>query len=120
MIHRYKQNDKIFQRVLTKKTGSTIYISYTFLRNSGKKILSKCYTSSTAVMNGSGSGGLGGVTLETGTSGFVGDTLTLVSGSRTWRLRVPPKAESADNVMILEVKQGTTWYPAQQFVVTED
>lgn len=71
-------------------------------------------------MNGGGSGGLGGVTLETGSSAIAGDAITLVSGSRTWRLRVPSIQESADNILILEVKFGTTWYPAQQFVVTDD
>lgn len=71
-------------------------------------------------MNGGGSGSFGGVTLENGESGLGGDSLTLVSGSRTWRLRVPSLQESSDNILLLEVKFGTTWYPAQQFVVTDD
>ena len=65
-------------------------------------------------------GGGGGVNLTNGTSGTSGDSMTLISGSREWRLRVPSVQESIDNILVLEVKQGTTWYPAQQFVVTED
>lgn len=59
-----------------------------------------------------------GVTLVNGTSAGSGDSFTLVSGPRTWRLRVPSVQESAENILILEVKQGTRWYPAQKYVVT--
>lgn len=62
----------------------------------------------------------GGVNLTNGTTGTSGDVMTLISGSREWRLRVPSVQESIDNILVLEVKQGTTWYPAQQFVVTDD
>ncbi|CAN0556626.1 unnamed protein product [Ectocarpus sp. 12 AP-2014] len=66
-------------------------------------------------------GGLGsglGVTLENGMSTIGGDSMTLASGGRVWRFRVPSIQETSDNILILEVKRGTTWYPAQQFVVT--
>jgi len=62
----------------------------------------------------------GGVTLVNGTTTVSGaEMFTLVNGTRTWRLRVPSVQESFENVLILEVKQGTAWYPAQQYVVTE-
>lgn len=60
----------------------------------------------------------GGVTLVNGTAMGTGESFTLINGSRTWRFRVPSVQESFDNVLVLEVKQGTTWYPAQYFVVT--
>ena len=63
----------------------------------------------------------GGVTLVNGTSGSSDEkTVILVNGTRTWRLRVPSVQESLYNVLMLEVKQGANWYPAQQFVVTDD
>ena len=65
-----------------------------------------------------GSGNGMGVTLENGMSTTGGDSMTLVSGGRIWRLRVPSIQETSDNILILEVKHGTTWYPAQQYVVT--
>ncbi|CBN80397.1 EsV-1-95 [Ectocarpus siliculosus] len=65
-----------------------------------------------------GSGNGMGVTLENGMSTTGGDSMTLASGGRIWRLRVPSIQESPDNILILEVKHGTTWYPAQQYVVT--
>ncbi|AAK14513.1 EsV-1-95 [Ectocarpus siliculosus virus 1] len=68
-------------------------------------------------MEGGSSNGFG-VTLENGMSTTGGDSMTLVSGGRIWRLRVPSIQESSDNILILEVKHGITWYPAQQFVVT--
>ncbi|CAM9205587.1 unnamed protein product [Pylaiella littoralis] len=61
-----------------------------------------------------------GVTLENGTSQNVGSSITLVSGRREWRLRVPSVKESSENMFVLEVKQGTTWYPAQEFVIVDD
>lgn len=64
--------------------------------------------------------GAGGVNLTNGTTASDGDSFTLISGSRIWRLRIPSVQESVDNILILEVKQGTTWYPAQQYVVTDD
>lgn len=64
--------------------------------------------------------GSGGVTLVNGTTTTGGDSLTLISGTRIWRFRVPSAQERLANVLILEVKQGTRWYPAQQFVVTND
>lgn len=69
-------------------------------------------------MEGGGGNGFG-VTLVNGTSTTGGESMTLVSGSRTWRFRVPSVQESADDILLLEVKHGITWYPAQQFVVTD-
>ncbi|CAM9101935.1 unnamed protein product [Ectocarpus sp. 8 AP-2014] len=68
-------------------------------------------------MEGGPGNGLG-VTLENGMSTTSGDSMMLASGGRVWRLRVPSIHESSDNILILEVKHGTTWYPAQKFVVT--
>ena len=59
-----------------------------------------------------------GVTLVNGTIMTGGESMTLINGSRTWRFRIPSVHESFEDVIILEVKQGNTWYPAQQFVVT--
>lgn len=70
-------------------------------------------------MEGLNHGG-GGVSLVNGTTTVGGDSMTLISGSRTWRFRIPSVQERRDNVLLLEVKQGTTWYPAQEFVVTGD
>lgn len=61
-----------------------------------------------------------GVTLVNGTMDSSDQkTLILTNGTRIWRFRVPSVRESLYNVLILEVKQGATWYPAQQFVVTD-
>ena len=62
----------------------------------------------------------GGVNLTNGTTASDGDSFTLSSGKRVWRFRVPSVQQSRSNILILEVKQGTRWYPAQQYVVTED
>lgn len=66
------------------------------------------------------SNNFGGVTLVNGTTHIIADSVTLVSGGRVWKLRVPSVQESVENVMLLEVKQGNRWYPAQEFVVTDD
>ena len=71
-------------------------------------------------MDNQANGGLSGVNLVNGTTTAGGDALTLVSGPRTWRLRIPSVQESVDNIVLLEVKQGSKWYPAQQFIVTAD
>lgn len=70
-------------------------------------------------MNGGVANGFG-VTLENGMSTSASDSMVLISGSRVWRFRVPSVQEATDNILILEVKHGNTWYPAQQFVVTDD
>lgn len=66
-------------------------------------------------------GGIGGsgVTLISGSGVRVGDSITLVSGSRTWRISVPNSKQSAANTLIIEVKRGVKWYTAQEFVVTD-
>lgn len=62
-----------------------------------------------------------GVTLINGTSTTGGESFfTLINGSRAWRFRIPSAQESFENALVLEVKQGRNWYPAQHFVVTDD
>lgn len=65
-----------------------------------------------------GTGG-SGVTLISGSGIRVGDSITLVSGSRTWRISVPNSKQSASNTLIIEVKRGVKWYTAQEFIVTD-
>lgn len=64
-------------------------------------------------------GGSGGVTLLSGSGIRVNNSITLVNGSRYWRISVLSSKESSDNRMIIEVKRGVKWFPAQEFVVTE-
>lgn len=60
-----------------------------------------------------------GVTLISGSGIRVGDSITLVSGARTWRISVPNSKQSAQNSLIIEVKKGVKWYKAQEYIVTD-
>jgi len=65
-----------------------------------------------------GAGRGGGVTLISGSGIFAGDSITLSSGSRVWRIRIPSTKEAALNTLIFEVKQGATWVEAKSFFIT--
>lgn len=60
-----------------------------------------------------------GVTLISGSGIRVGDSITLFSGARSWRIRVPNSKESAQNTLVVEVKKGVRWFKAQEFIVTD-
>jgi hypothetical protein len=66
-----------------------------------------------------GSGGTSGVTLISGSGIRIGDSITLVSGARAWRISVPNSKVSAQNTLIIEVRKGVKWYKAQEFIVTD-
>ena len=64
--------------------------------------------------------GNGGVTLISGSGIQAGNSVTLVSGARSWRIAIKNSKESAQNKLVIEVKSGTRWIPAQEFVVVDD
>ena len=64
--------------------------------------------------------GSGGVTLLSGSGILAGDSITLISGAREWRIRIPSTKESESNVLIVEAKQGSRWFVAQEYIVTLD
>lgn len=68
-------------------------------------------------MDGGTSGS--GVTLVSGSGIRVGDSITLFSGARSWRISVPNSKQSAQNTLVIEVKKGVKWYKAQEFIVTD-
>ena len=59
-------------------------------------------------MDGSISGNTG-VALLSGSGILAGDRITLVSGARQWRIRIPSTQESEANVLYLEYKSGAKW-----------
>lgn len=58
-----------------------------------------------------------GVSLLSGSGIIVGDSITLVSGGRSWRIRLPSTKESEDNVLVIEYKSGVKWRQAAIFIV---
>jgi len=58
-----------------------------------------------------------GVALISGSGIRAGDSITLFSGAREWRMRVPSSRESADNVLYIEYKSGAKWYLGQVFIL---
>jgi len=57
-------------------------------------------------------GGVGtgfGVALLSGSGIFAGDRITLASGSRSWRIRIPSSRESEVNKLVIEYKSGAKW-----------
>ena len=48
---------------------------------------------------------------------WAGDSITLFSEAREWRMRVPSSRESADNVLFIEYKSGAKWYNGQVFIL---
>lgn len=69
-------------------------------------------------MDGIGGRG-GGVTLLSGSGIQAGDSITLTSGARQWRIRIPSTKESEVNRIIFEVKLGSRWFTAQEYCVNE-
>jgi hypothetical protein len=66
-----------------------------------------------------GKRGSGGVTLISGSGIQAGDSITLTSGAREWRIRIPSTKESEQNILIIEVKRGSRWYLAHEYIVVE-
>lgn len=64
-----------------------------------------------------GSMGNTGVALISGSGIFAGDSITLLSGAREWRIRIPSARESANNVLYIEYKSGARWIEAETFIV---
>lgn len=64
-----------------------------------------------------GTSGNTGVSLLSGSGVVVGDSITLVSGGRSWRLRLPSTKESEDNILVIEYKAGVTWRQAAVYIV---
>lgn len=64
-----------------------------------------------------GTSGNTGVSLLSGSGVVVGDSITLVSGGRSWRLRLPSTKESEDNILVIEYKSGVTWRQAAVYIV---
>lgn len=58
-----------------------------------------------------------GVSLVSGSGLLAGDSVTLVNGSREWRLRLPSTKESEANVVVLEYKSGVKWVVGAVFDV---
>lgn len=58
-----------------------------------------------------------GVSLLSGSGIIVGDSVTLISGGRSWRLRLPSTKESQDDILVIEYKTGVTWKQAAVYVV---
>ena len=56
-----------------------------------------------------GSSGNTGVSLLSGSGIVVGDSITLISGARQWRIRIPSSKESQSNVIIFEYRSGARW-----------
>lgn len=61
--------------------------------------------------------GISGVSLVSGSGILAGDSVTLISGGRSWRLRIPSTKESEDNVLVIEYKSGVRWTQAAVYIV---
>ena len=64
-----------------------------------------------------GTSGNTGVSLLSGSGIVVGDSITLISGARQWRIRVPSSKESEDNIVVVEYRSGARWIIAQTYVL---
>lgn len=58
-----------------------------------------------------------GVSLLSGSGIVVGDSVTLISGGRAWRMRLPSTKESEDNILVIEYKTGVKWKQAAVYIV---
>ncbi|ACH46773.1 unknown [Feldmannia species virus] len=58
-----------------------------------------------------------GVSLLSGSGIVVGESITLFSGGRSWRLRLPSSSESEDNILVFEYKSGARWVQAAVFAI---
>jgi len=63
-----------------------------------------------------GTSGNTGVSLLSGSGIVVGDSITLISGARQWRIRIPSSKESEDNILIVEYKDGATWVESVVYI----
>ena len=61
----------------------------------------------------------GGVTLISGSGIRVGDSITLFNGARSWRISVPNSKQSAQNSLVIEVKQGVRYIRVQEFIIAD-
>lgn len=57
-----------------------------------------------------------GVPLISGSGILAGDSITLFSGAREWRIRIPSTKESARNVLIVEYRAGARWIVGQTYI----
>ncbi len=64
-----------------------------------------------------GTSGNTGVSLLSGSGIVVGDSITLVSGARQWRIRIPSSKESENNILVVEYRSGARWFEAQVFIL---
>lgn len=64
-----------------------------------------------------GGQGNSGVSLLSGSGIIAGDSVTLVSGGRSWRMRLPSTKESEDNILVIEYKDGVQWRQAAVYIV---
>jgi len=64
-----------------------------------------------------GTSGNTGVSLLSGSGVVVGDSITLISGARHWRIRVPSSKESEDNIIVVEYRSGARWIISQTYIV---
>lgn len=67
-------------------------------------------------MDGSTSGNTG-VSLLSGSGLLVGESITLITGGRSWRIRLPSASESENNIMVVEYKSGVKWIQAAVYTV---
>lgn len=58
-----------------------------------------------------------GVSLLSGSGIIVGDSVTLISGGRSWRIRLPSTKESEDDILVIEYKTGVQWKQAAVYIV---
>ena len=58
-----------------------------------------------------------GVSLLSGSGIIVGDSVTLISGGRSWRIRLPSTKESEDDILVIEYKTGVQWRQAAVYIV---
>lgn len=64
-----------------------------------------------------GTSGNTGVSLLSGSGIVVGDSITLVSGARQWRIRIPSLKESENNILVIEYRSGAKWIISSTYIV---
>lgn len=62
--------------------------------------------------------GTAGVSLLSGSGLLVESSITLFSGGRSWRFRLPSSSESQKNILVVEYKSGATWVQAGVYAVS--
>ncbi|AAR26888.1 FirrV-1-B13 precursor [Feldmannia irregularis virus a] len=61
--------------------------------------------------------GTAGVSLLSGSGLLVESSITLYSGGRSWRFRLPSSSESENNILVVEYKLGAQWVQAAVYRV---